>query len=209
MNKKITLILLFFSFLVVQAQESISKKEGIYRTFSDFKNNRPFAPLGGGIKVDTVILKEGFGKKSEPIIRRKFVFDSKDEKKKYNKRIGLTIFGYSDGKDFYMATSIFDYDMTILTSAAFDKIYEVYKGVGFYKRIRFVGDPNGGGTGVISNEIVLLDTGERISLRNNTLKKFIKNDKELLKKFKNQKKKYLHLTSYVKQFLDRKHSNKK
>jgi len=174
------LIQLLFSSYSLAQEKSIP--EGIYKSASEFKFKRPSLPLSGKLSIDTVTIRTLNKKASVTSIQ--FKFDNKDIRKKEDDKIGLKIFGVSDGKDFYFS-GCWDWGPGCdYSKTAFYKVLILNKRYGLCRRIFLTANGRG-----IDNYVIDFNNGEDEKLSKQLIKRLIKNNKPLNEQYKKEKKK--------------------
>lgn len=175
MKKTFQLFILLIPFFTLSQNREIAP--GIYKTFEEFKNNRPSVEFFGRVKSQD--LKYGYlGSRK---VFTEYLLKIPKEK---SKEIG-DVFGFCDGKDFYIATyphHIYDYAFTPVEFISKDIVYFESLDNGYLKYI------------------LRMDTGEIRYLTNYRIKKILKSKPVLLKEFKNQSNKSDHIKDYLIKF---------
>ena len=166
---KTLLIILFISCSFFSgAQESVMYKSGIYKTFEEFQSNSPSISLDYNI-IDVPINLWVNG--SKEIQNQYFLKIKKTDSKEIGK-----IFGFSDGHDFYIGHSRYS-----LYQRAYYKIENISKNIKYFESIK-----SGGRSGkllAVQEQIIYMIDGKTYYLTDRVLKVFLKDEKELYKRF--------------------------
>ncbi|RTY91361.1 hypothetical protein [Flavobacterium sp. GT3R68] len=197
--KKLSLLLFLLSSISVlaQSQYPVMKDSiinpGIYRTFAEFRNNKPTILLNHKIISDEVSYG-GFGSSNS------LTAYAIDIPKKEGREIG-EVFGFSDGKNFYFIASEYTdiYFPNKIHNFNFYKVESVGKYC-YYDAIQNSG-PNSGTIPTRRINVLNMDLGEIKLLSKSYLKELLSEKPELLERFKKQENKYQHLKEYLIEFL--------
>ena len=176
--KLLKFIILFLSFTC--ASQNCIKKPGIYKTYTEFKNNSPSIELIGTIKSQNIDIGSPF---SGPEIFTEYLLKiKKDESKKIGE-----IFGFSDGENFYVGNNKQTiYDM------AFFKIELTGNQFYYFESLESFGN------GIAHNKnIISVSTGKFEVMTVAKLKKLLKSKPDLYLKFKKTKKKDNHIKEFL------------
>lgn len=177
------------------------KKAGIYRTFEEFRDNKPSISLNQTIKVTSETIFGNWGKE-------KINFYSLDISKEKSKEIGK-IFGFSDGVSFYITAYNNQQPTSELPNEpAFYKLSLLAK----YPYLEILIDngmrtsQNGGifiaaPTARINLAVLFFETGVVKELTKSVLKEVIADKPDLLEKFKKQENKNAYLKQYLTEYL--------
>lgn len=185
------IIVLFSIVSIGQGQNLIISdtvyKKGIYRTFEEFRFNKPSIDLDYKI----VSKKSGYGlfgaEGSIPVYRL-------DVDKKVGKSIGK-IFGFSDGRNIYINPSFPE----LSPQTDFSKI-EFIREYCYFENIQITRISNGSHTTEtksLSKKLIDVVRVKGITLDKYTLRELIADDKDLLEEFNNESQKNKKLKEYV------------
>lgn len=195
--KNLLLIFIVLIFSKTHAQYSIQKdsilNDGIYKTFAEFRDNKP------SIKLDRQIISKevsygGLGSSNS------LTAYAIDIPKKEGREIG-DVFGFCDGKNVYLITSEYTdiYFPNKIHNFNFSKVEYIgkycYYDVIYFSHIGNLSIPSRG------TNILKLNSGEIDLLTKSLLKGIIADNIELLERFKNQENKYQHLKEYLIEYL--------
>ncbi|WP_339887480.1 hypothetical protein [uncultured Flavobacterium sp.] len=183
------LFLFFFnsSFSQYPILKDSTLKAGIYKDYKELRENSPSVQLLGGIKTETIKYNTNG---SLEYLNTYYI----DVEGKKAREIG-DVFGFSDGKNVFITS---DY-ATKINKNEFYKLDFINRYSYFYAtESSQVLDIQ---MNVRVEKTLNLETGEILKLTNSSLKNIISDDKELLEKFKKQKKKYLHYKEYLLNYL--------
>lgn len=177
------------------------KNRGIYRSFNEFKNNKPSITLNYNIKVSSETIFGNWGKE-------KINFYSLDISKEQSKEIGA-VYGFSDGTNFYITANKDQQPTSELPhKPAFYKLSVLAK----YPYLEILIDngmkssQNGGvfiatSTARINLAVLFFETGIVKELTKSVLKEILVDKPELLEKFKKQENKNDFLKKYLIEYL--------
>ncbi len=175
------------------------KKAGIYKTFDEFKNNSPSIAINYPIISKNNILFTSWGREA---ITTYSIGMPKEE----SRDLG-SVYGFSDGMSFYVATNDLIFPNTVHKS-----IFYRIQALGKYPYLDIVSGSNMGmvkedgsfdltKTPSIDLAVLYFETGEIKKLTVNRLKEILVDKPQLLQKFKNQESKNDYLKVYLKEYL--------
>jgi len=223
MKRIILFSLLVFIFLTVTGQNLIINdsvyKDGIYRTFEEFKHNKPSIEFN----YNVIVKSRGYGLSN---LADQVPFYKIMINKKEGKSIGK-VFGFCDGKSVY----INDNSPRLSPETEFSKI-EYFGKYCYYKRVndRKINKPTSRAErnmndtrnirisnnvrrmmeastkvteGQLVERIINIDSGEVTTLSTKVLRELIANDKELLDEFNNESEHSEKLRQYFIRFIDK------
>jgi hypothetical protein len=200
--KKVVLIILFLGFGKTFAQYPIisdsEKKPGIYKDYTEFRNNSP------SIKLDYPILTNQIELSATSSLK---VY-ALDIPKKESREIG-NVFGFCDGKRIFIVSS----EGTILPNDLHKFVFykvEYFLKYAVYDAIQNKTEMTMDGSGTMSMSgggqakqtfIFNFETGEIAALTKNRLKQILADKPALLEKFKKQSNKDDYLKKYLIDYL--------
>jgi hypothetical protein len=169
------------------------KQSGIYLNFEEFKQNNPSVKLSYPI-IQKQVKYGGLGSSYSKTVY------AIDIPKKEGRDIG-EVFGFCDGKDFYLIASEYTdiYFPNKIHNFNFYKVEYIGK-LCFYDAVQNSG-PNTGTVATLGTVVIDMNTGEINLLSKSYLKELLIEKPELLEKFKKQENKYKHLKEYLKEYL--------
>ena len=178
MSRGLMLVLLVFSFLG-NAQhpffpmDSIKPNAGFYRNFTEFRLNKPSVPLPDGMTVfeSGQFIRETFPKGLDEALIGRFGVDNIS--KEYCNKIG-SVYGFCDGKDFYLVHNPHFKKVTMFQGLMFCKfdylgLYSIYTTPNLKKKTNQAG-------GVNQSYFLNINTGECRPLNFKNVSPILKKD---------------------------------